>query len=144
MEYINKSDIKKNGNLVLSTDLLVHELYEIGAIQFGSFTLKNGSISPIYIDMRRIISYPKIMKLCAASLWQIIALQSISFDFLCAVPYGAIPIASSLSILHEKPLLMARKQTKDHGTKRAIEGVYKSGDSVVLIEDVITSGSSII
>ena len=127
---------------VVSKEELIHRLFDIGAIQFGSFTLKSGTTSPIYLDMRRIISYPDVLPPIAALVWQ--QMQNYEFDCMCGVPYGALPIAMSVAVLHRQPMIMPRKEIKDHGTMRAIEGVYSAGQKVLIIEDIITSGASII
>ena len=66
------------------------------------------------------------------------------FNHLCGVPYGALPLASGMAVLYQKPMIMTRKETKGHGLSRRIEGVYKAGGITLIIEDVATSGSSII
>ena len=127
---------------VVLKEKLVRTLFDIGSIQFGSFTLKSGIISPIYLDMRRIISYPDVLPPIAALVWQ--EMQGYDFDRICGVPYGALPIAMTVAVLHKQPMIMPRKEIKDHGTKRAIEGVYQSGHKVLIIEDLITSGASVL
>ncbi|MCL4361461.1 orotate phosphoribosyltransferase [Candidatus Dependentiae bacterium] len=118
------------------------KLHEIGAIKFGKFTLKSGIESSYYIDLRLIISYPKMLKQAANLISQ--KIKSLDFDVICPVPYGAIPVATATSILTEKPLVMHRKEQKDHGTKKLVEGTFKNGDSCLVIEDVVTSGTSIL
>lgn len=121
---------------------LMHALQKIGSIQTGSFKLKSGAISPIYCDLRRIISYPEIFQKVVDCLAE--KTYSCEFDYICGVPYGAVPLASALAAKTKKPLLFLRKEVKDHGTSKLIEGVYKPGGKVLLIEDVVTSGGSIL
>ncbi len=116
------------------------ELYNIGVIQFGTFTLKSGITSPIYIDLRRIISRPDILNQTGKYIGDYV--KQCSCDFICGVPYTALPIATAVSLMHNKPMVMRRKEQKNHGTKKIIEGVYDSGSVVLVIEDITTSGSS--
>ena len=66
-----------------------------------------------------------------------------AFDLICGVPYGAIPLTTAIAIFGKYPMIMLRKEAKGYGNKKLIEGVFKKGDSCALIEDVITTGSSI-
>ena len=68
----------------------------------------------------------------------------LKFDLLCGVPYGAIPLATTISMEMDKPMIFKRKDAKDHGLKNMIEGVFAPNDSCLLIDDVISSGISII
>lgn len=117
-------------------------LYQIGAIQFGEFTLKSGQTSSIYINLRKIISYPALLRDVASAMWK--AVQNSPFDVVCGVPYTALPIATCLSLDHARPMVMRRKEKKDYGTKQLIEGEFKQGQRCLIIEDVITTGGSII
>lgn len=121
---------------------LIYSLYQIGAIQFGEFTLKSREVSPIYINLRKIISYPPVLRQIAQAIWQTVS--HCHFDLICGVPYAALPIATCLSLTHDIPMIMCRKEKKEHGTKQTIEGVYKTGQRCLIIEDVITTGGSII
>ncbi len=121
---------------------LILELYDIEAIKFGSFTLKSGVLSPIYIDLRLLISYPPLMKKLSSALNTLT--EPLSFHTLCGVPYAALPFATALSLNGSYPMIMCRKETKDHGTKKMIEGKFEKGQTCLLIEDVVTSGGSIL
>lgn len=124
------------------TDLeLIAELYRIQVIKLGSFTLKSGINSPIYFDLRAVVSYPRLMRRVAELLWD--KVKDIPTDLICGVPYTALPLATCISINHDIPMVMRRKEVKAYGTKKKIEGVFQAGQSVLVVEDIITSGASI-
>ncbi len=116
-------------------------LVDIECVKFGNFTLKSGQQSPIYIDLRNIISYPQLLTNLAYIFKEEI---NLSVQRICGVPYAALPIATLVSAQTGIPMLIKRKEAKGYGTKKMLEGLYNSGDKVVLIEDVITSGQSLI
>lgn len=121
---------------------VIQKLYEIEAIKLGSFTLKSGATSPIYIDLRQIISYPALLQTVAHMIWD--KVKHLPVELVCGVPYTALPIATCISLQFNKPMLIARKEAKAYGTKKQIEGRYQPGQPCLIIEDVITSGSSVL
>lgn len=133
MGQLIKTNMKNSQSLLL-------DLFEISAIKFGSFKLKSGVISPVYIDLRVLVSYPKILKKVALGYLQV--LEKLKFDRMVAVPYTALPIVAYISFLNEKPWIYTRKETKAYGTKKAFEGEFKKGEVAVLIDDMITTGAS--
>lgn len=118
------------------------ECYELGIIKFGRFTLKSGIESPFYVDLRPLASDPKILKRLANYLLDMLPLDN--FDLICGVPYAALPMATAMSLESYLPLIIKRKEAKEHGTKKMIEGIYKKGQNCLLVEDVITSGKSLL
>jgi uridine monophosphate synthetase len=121
-------------------NLLTEGLLEAGCIKFGQFTLKSGLISPIYIDLRRIITYPRLLEKVAAAYLPI--LKELKFQRLAALPYAAIPIATAISLQGNYPLIYPRKEVKEYGTRAEIEGEYHSGETVIVIDDLATTGGS--
>lgn len=118
------------------------ECYELGIIKFGRFTLKSGIESPFYVDLRPLASDPKILKKLANYLLDMLPLEN--FDLICGVPYAALPMATAMSLQSYLPLIIKRKEAKTYGTKKVIEGIYSKGQNCLLVEDVITSGKSLL
>lgn len=119
---------------------IARELFEVGCIKFGNFTLKSGLNSPIYIDLRRLIGFPRLLKKISSSYLQI--LDGLSFDHLAGLPYAALPIAAAISLQAEKSMIYPRKEEKAYGTKAVVEGTFQEGDVAVVIDDLITTGGS--
>ena len=119
---------------------LILELFKKKCIKFGDFSLKDGSKSPIYIDLKNIISYPFIFNILLDEIINI--LKSLEFDRLLGIPYGGLVIASSLCTKFNKPMILMRKEVKKYGLKKSIEGEYNENDKCLIIEDTITTGSS--
>jgi uridine monophosphate synthetase len=118
------------------------ELFEVGAVKFGSFRLKSGVDSPVYLDLRVMVAYPGLMKRISEMMWE--KAKALEFDQVCGVPYTALPLATCISVAHEIPMIIRRKEVKEYGTKKQIEGVFEKGETCLILEDVMTSGSSIL
>ncbi len=109
------------------------------------FTLKNGTKSPVYANMRDLQSDPKLLLTTAWLMKEEIEKADMSFDRIAAVPYGALGLAYALASIMGKPVVTPRKEgAKDHGTKDEIVGAFKDGEKVLIVEDVATSGGSTI
>jgi uridine monophosphate synthetase len=119
---------------------LLTKLYQLGAIRFGQFTLASGLPSPLYIDLRLLVSDPSLLRQAAAA--YAAALAGVPYDRLAGVPYAALPIGAALSLHVGKPLLYPRKEVKAYGLGKAIEGAWQPGERVVVVEDLVTSGGS--
>ena len=119
---------------------LADGLLDAGCIKFGEFTLKSGLKSPIYIDLRYIISFPKLLEQVGAAYLPL--LKELKFDRLAGLPYAAIPIATAVSLQGNYPMIYPRKEVKAYGTKAEIEGEYHAGEIAVVIDDLATTGGS--
>jgi uridine monophosphate synthetase len=125
---------------MIDKESLVTSLYDLGAVQFGEFTLKSGEKSPVYLDLRLLISRPATLRRVANTL-QAFA-SKLKFNRLAGIPMAGLPIAVALSLAMDRPLVYARPEIKSHGTGREIEGECKAGETVLLIDDVISGGHS--
>lgn len=119
---------------------LAIDLFELGCVKFGQFKLKSGLISPIYIDLRRLVGYPDLLIRIAETYLDL--LSELNFDHLAALPYAGLPIATAISLQGRLSLVYPRKETKPYGTRAEIEGIYSAGEHVVLIDDLATTGGS--
>ena len=121
-------------------------LYEEKIIRFGDFTLASGKKSPYYIDLRLVPSFPLEYRKMIKELQNLIA-EDIGFEnfhSLVSVPTGGLVVAASLATEIVKPLIYVRKEAKEHGTGKAVEGVICQEMKLLMIEDVVTSGGSVI
>ncbi|KAM7407729.1 hypothetical protein PAMA_003463 [Pampus argenteus] len=125
-------------------DSLILKLHDVSAVKFGEYKLKSGMMTPIYIDLRVLVSYPALMNQVSSLIYQRVQDEGLQFDSVCGVPYTALPLATIICSRHELPMLIRRKEAKDYGTKRLVEGSCREGDTCLIIEDTVTSGSSIL
>jgi uridine monophosphate synthetase len=119
---------------------LAQDLVDSQCVRFGQFTLKSGIVSPIYLDLRRLVTHPMMLRRVA----QVYAakLRELSFDRLAGIPYAALPIATAIALEIDRPLIYPRREAKDYGTKAAIEGEFQAGETIVVIDDLATTGGS--
>lgn len=127
---------------VSKIERLILKLFKYECVKFGNFTLASGKQSPIYVDLRRVVSFPELFKAAAEAYVDI--LRKLEFDLISGVPYAALPLSAVAAGQMNCAMIYPRKEVKAHGTGQNIEGAFKPGDRVVLIEDVITSGGSIL
>lgn len=121
---------------------LCADLLDAGCLKFGNFTLKSGAQSPVYFDLRVVVSFPKLLARVAERMHQQVEKAGIAYDLYCGVPYTALPIATCMSTKHGTPMVMRRKEVKKYGTRKQIEGVFKEGQTVLVVEDLVTSAMS--
>ena len=121
-------------------------LQESGAIKFGNFKLSSGKDSAYYIDLRLVPSYPHQFRKMVKALQNLISEKTglDSFDCIASVPTSGLVIASALSFETVKPLIYIRQKPKDYGTESVIEGKVSEGSRILLIDDVGTTGQSLL
>jgi orotate phosphoribosyltransferase len=119
---------------------LIQLLKDCNAIQFGRFVLTSGAISNYYVNIKKASSNPKILKKVAEAMKE----YTEGYDYLAGMELGAVPIVVALSILTDIPYVIVRKEKREHGTSKQIVGNDLKGKRVLVIEDVTTSGSSVV
>lgn len=120
---------------------LILQLYDLDCIMFGSFVQASGAIFPYYIDLRKIISNPQVFNQVLTAYEDI--LKNLNFDRLAGIPYGSLPTATGLALRLHCPMIFPRKEVKAHGTRRVIEGNFHTGETVVVVDDILISGKSV-
>ena len=121
-------------------------LYKNDIIKFGNFTLASGKDSSYYIDLRLVPSFPHQFRKMIKNLQNLIIEKTglDNFDSLASVPTGGLVITSALAIEIVKPLIYVRNKPKEHGTTQSIEGKISSGMKITMVDDVMTTGTSVL
>lgn len=161
------TDKTRNGALKRN---LLRQMLKASVFKFGEFQLKSGQISPIYIDLRECFGHPGLLvsflkfkkkiiayfndfylkenyfqMLISEAISKQVEISEVQYAGVLGIPYAALPYASVAAGNYlKKPLLIVRKEAKSYGTKKLIEGLYQPNDRLILIEDVVTTGGSIL
>jgi len=120
--------------------MLEEEIVDAGAFKLGNFTLASGRKSDYYVDLRAVITRPEMLRKVAASMAQHIG----DAEKIAGVELGAVPIAAALALETNIPYLMVRKQKKEHGAGKLVEGELADGDKVLFVEDTVTTAGSLV
>ena len=123
------------------SDLIV-DLFDIGCLLFGEYVQASGAVFNYYVDLRQIISDPNLFHRVLHSYCGL--LEQLEFDRIAGIPYGSLPTATGLSLALHKPLIYPRKEVKAHGARRLIEGDFNEGDTVVVVDDILITGGSVL
>ncbi len=121
-------------------------LIKNNAVKFGDYILTSGKKSPYYIDLRQTISSPITMDWIANSLTRIVVNEiGISrIDKILGVPTAGVPFATVVSQKLGIPLIYYRQARKEHGVRKKVEGILDRNDRVLIVDDLITTGDSVI
>ncbi|MDO5836168.1 MAG: orotate phosphoribosyltransferase [Methanobacterium sp.] len=123
-------------------NLLINLLRDNQVIKFGKFTLSSGRESNFYVDMKKAITDPEILSQVAKIITKII--QDDNIELVAGPALGAVPIATAVALQSGIPMLMIRKAQKGYGTSKLIEGELEEGNRVIVVEDVTTTGNSLL
>ncbi len=121
---------------------LKEELIRIGCLRFGEFVLSSGKRSNYYVDIKKASTNPSFLKVFAEATKEVIVREKIDFDKIACIELGGVPLAVSLLMKLEKPLLIFRKKRKDYGVTSDLIGEIESGEKFLVVEDVTTTGHS--
>jgi len=125
----------------MNTKELVDQLKSCGSIQYGHFVLTSGAVSDYYVDIKKASTNPGVLNTIATQMKNIIKNK---YDLIAGMELGAVPLIVALSLQTNIPFVIIRKQKRDHGTGKQIEGESVKDKKVLIIEDVTTSGGSVV
>lgn len=127
--------------------IIAKKLLEIGCVKFSPdkpFVYASGLTGPIYCDNRMILSHVEFRDLVVENFLKTLKESQFSYDLIGGIATAGIPYAAIIADRLKKPMIYIRPKAKDHGTKNRVEGDYSHGQSVLLFEDLINQGSSVL
>jgi orotate phosphoribosyltransferase len=124
----------------MKREKLIQQLKDCGAIKFGRFVLTSGAISDYYIDIKKASTEPKTLRFIAEEMSE----YTKGYDMLAGMELGAVPLVVALALETDIPYVIIRKEKREHGTGKQIEGGDVKGKNVLIVEDVTTSGGSVV
>lgn len=116
-------------------------LWRVGVVQRGLFRLTSGRISEVYVDLRKLPSHPAEFRAIVGEMAKLAS--SIGADYVCGIAVGGLPLAAALAYELGRPLIYVRKERKEHGTMKQLEGDFEKGAKVLLVDDVATTGGTL-
>jgi orotate phosphoribosyltransferase len=128
----------------VDTSKIALALAEHRCILVGEFRLSSGLVSPYYIDLRAVPSYPGLFDLMTDAYVLTLSELKIPFDRIAGIATAGIPLAALVAYKLGKPFLYVRKEERVHGTQRLVEGDVKAGDMVIILDDVVTTGGNLL
>jgi len=131
---------------------LAQALHEVGAVQFGDFTMGRTTInSPIYVNLRLLVSNPRALARAARVMQEEIETLQVMrhpqvqpFQRVCGIPFGGLHLATAFSLRTRVPMIYVHPAKERNGSRVYVEGVYEEGEHVLLIDDLVTSGGGIV
>ena len=138
---------EEEGNLWLAKTL-----WGLGAVQFGDFTLgRTTQHSPVYVNLRLLISNPRALARAARVMHEevrtLLGMRNPRvhpFQRVCGIPFGGLHLATAFSLRSRVPLVYVHPAKEHNGKRLFVEGLYEGGETVLLIDDLVTSGGGII
>jgi orotate phosphoribosyltransferase len=128
-----------------STGFLAKALFEMGAIWFGSFTLPDGRKSSYDVDLRLVPSHPEVYtKVLAAYLELVEGVGTHNCDAIVGVATAGVTVSSPLAVMTKKPMMYVRKKGESHSPGKPVEGIAKRGSRVILVDNIVSSGGSLV
>ncbi|ELZ18397.1 orotate phosphoribosyltransferase [Haloterrigena salina JCM 13891] len=124
----------------MTNEALIEALRDAEAVKFGEFELSHGGTSEYYVDKYLFETDPD----CLEAIAEAFADRLAADDKLGGVALGGVPLAAATSVAAGVPYVIARKQRKEYGTGNLIEGRLEDGEEVVVVEDIVTTGTSLV
>ena len=129
----------------VSASSLAKALFELGALRLGDFTLPSGKHSSYDIDLRLVPSYPDVYTTVLAAYVELVdRVVANGFDVIAGVAIAGLTMSSPLAIMLKKPMMYVRKQGESRGLNRLVEGVSAPGSRVLIIDDLVSTGNSMV
>lgn len=129
----------------VSASSLAKALFQMGAVRFGSFTLPNGNKSSYDIDLRLVPSHPEVYTTVLAAYVELVeGVGTSNYDAIAGVATAGVTVSSPLAVMTKKPMMYVRKRGESHAPGKPVEGLAKRGSRVIIVDDLVSSGGSLV